>query len=293
MRALSMSLIETRRPPAPLRRMMRRVTAVAAVEWIRGLSRVGASASTVAEANAVVHARAGDWTDAQRQMALAIGRLESGFGVDGSWLLEDGTPSYNWGALTGSGTAGSLKHGDNEPDGTPVTYSFQAFHSMAEAFDAFRRTWTRSDVSADKAIPHEATVNDAAARGDAYAVARTMYAHRYYGGTPTGSGAWHPSMGSDDERRIQTYAKAIVGSAAEIARQIGEPLAVAYVGPGGAPSSSSAAGTVIGSLAIGGALGGAALYFGAPIVAAAGIVAVPLVIGIGIAASSTSGTENA
>lgn len=235
-------------------------------------------------------------------MALAIGRLESGFGVDGSWLLGDGTPSYNWGALTGSGTAGSLTHSDNAADGTRVTYSFQAFHSMAEAFDAFRRVWTRGDLAgvgcdsrtdgcAEIIANHEASVNDAAARGDAYAVARTMYAHGYYGGTPPGSGAWHPSEGSDAERRIQTYAKAIVGSAAEIARQLGEPLAVAYVGPGGAPSSSSGVGTVIGSIAIGGALGGAALYFGAPILAAASLVAVPVVLGIGLAAAtSTKGT---
>src|SRR5574341_833403 len=141
--------------------------------------RVGATASIVKEASQVVKDRAG-WPMPMRHMALAIGRLESDFGVSGSWRMPGGVPSFNWGALTGKGTAGSLTHGDNAADGTPITLDFQAFHTMSEGFDAFRKVWTRGDVAGDKSIPHEPTVIDAASRGDALSVARTMYAHRYY-----------------------------------------------------------------------------------------------------------------
>lgn len=242
---------------------------------VRPKDRVGASVDTVREANAIIESRT-DWGLAQRLAALAIVRLESDFGVSGSWLMIDGSPSYNWGALTGSGTAGSISHGDNAPDGTPVTYNFQAFHNPAEAFDSFRRTWTRGNVSGDKDIPHERTVEAAAARGDAYNVAKTMYAHRYYGGTPSGAGAWHPSMGSDDERRIQTYAKAIVGSAAVIASQLGVKSPLFFeVAP---PKSEFTIGAAIVPAAIGGVLAGAGLALGAGPVGAVALGVTPLAL---------------
>jgi len=192
-------------------------------------ARVGGSSDAIKEANATVNASGRGLNRNARQMAIAIGFLESCFGLPGlhcgdSWQKEDGTPSYNWGALVGSGTDGSIEHKDNAPDGTPVVYNFKAFNTMGEGFSAFLSTWARSDVSGDKTIPHEETVLDAATRGDAYNVAKTMYAHRYYGGTPTGAGAWHPSMGSDDERRIQTYANAIVGAARTVAGALGESM---------------------------------------------------------------------
>lgn len=199
-----------------------------------------APASIIREANAVVLRNAPQLNAAQRQIALAIGNLENEYGTGKGWLKEDGTPSYNWGALTGSGTDGSIYHLDNRADGTQVKYSFKSFNSMDEGFQSFFKTWSRNDVSADKTyIDHEINALIPASRGDAYNVARTMFVHRYYEGTPTGAGAWHPSMGSDDERRVQSYAKAILGSAKTVSSAINEPLAVSLVIPESASTGMS------------------------------------------------------
>lgn len=178
---------------------------------------IGAAASVIKQANAILLAIAPGFNRAQRQSALSVMNLESGFGVSGSWLLENGKPSYNAGALTCNagrkGTAGCFSHGDVTATGAPTTYQFMAFHSMREGIQAFLNTWGRDDTLG------------AAGRGDAHAIAAAMYGHHYYTG----------SKGSDEDR-INLYAKAILGSAKEVAGVLGEPLSVS------AGSSSLAAG---------------------------------------------------
>lgn len=177
-----------------------------------GSVHVGLDASLVRKANDAVRAVAPQLNDAQRQLALAIGAFETGFGVSGSWLFSDGTPSYNWGGLVGSGTAGSLSHGDRTPTGEPTTYGFMAFNNMQEGFAAFMRTWARADTIA------------ASAAGDALGVARAMCTHAYFGGV-TGTA----------EDRAQAYAKGIHGTAQTIASQLGEASAMNWDGSRSAP----------------------------------------------------------
>jgi len=169
-------------------------------------ARVGASVSLIKQANAVVLANAPQLNRAQRHEAIAIGNFETGFGVSGTWLFDDGTPSYNWGGLVGTGTRGPLTHGDVAPDGTPVKYGFQAFNSMDEGFRAFLRTWSKADTL------------DAASDGDAIGTARAMYGHHYFGGTK-----------GTDEDRIQLYGKGIYNGSVEAAKILGEPISVSSV----------------------------------------------------------------
>jgi len=178
------------------------------IAFSRPLVHVGAPASIIKQANDTVRRNAPQLNMAQRHQAIAIGNFETGFGVSGSWLFDDGRPSYNWGGLVGSGTAGSLTHGDVAPDGTPVTYGFQAFNNMDEAFRAFLRTWSKSDTM------------EAAARGDALGTARAMYGHHYFGGTH-----------GTDEDRIQLYGKGIYNGSTEVAKILGEPTVVAQNRP--------------------------------------------------------------
>lgn len=186
-------------------------------------TRVGASSDTIAQANSII-VNSTDWNAAQRQSAVGIGILETDLGVGGSWLKPDGTPSYNWGGLMGSGTDGFIVHGDVNPDGSPIepTPHFKAFHTMQEAFDAFRATWTRGDVAGlgHPDIAHEEFVDDPASRGDALGIATTMYAHGYFGG-----------VGGSDQDKINKYATAIVNGAKQVAAALGEPLAVQYSNP--------------------------------------------------------------
>lgn len=164
---------------------------------------MAASASVIREANAVVLRNAPQLNAAQRQLALAIGDFETGFGVSGSWLMPDGTPSYNWGGLVGSGTKGSISHGDINPDGTPHPgVSFKAFNNMDDAFNSFYRTWSKSDTL------------QAAAAGNATLTAKAMYGHGYFGG-----------VSGTAEDRIRAYGKGIYGVSKTIASVIGESSA--------------------------------------------------------------------
>jgi len=173
---------------------------------------VGVSSDLIRQADAVVRANAPQLNAAQRQMALAIGILETGFGVSGDWLFDDGTPSYNWGGLVGSGTAGSLQHGDIDPTGKGTHYGFQAFNNMDEAFRSFLRTWSKPGNQ------------EAAITGDALATARSMCTNGYFGGTK-----------GTAEDRAQLYAHGILNSAKTVASQLGEPFAVNWDSTGSAP----------------------------------------------------------
>jgi len=212
------------------------------------------TSATIRQADAVVRRRQPSLNAAARQIALAIGLLESGYGVDGSWVFEDGTKSYNWGALVGKGTAGSIDHGDKTADGAPTSYLFKAFRSMDEGFDAFFATWSRGDISGigHPEVVHETTTLPPASRGDARGVATTMYAHGYYTGV----------KGTADDR-IDAYANAIVGAARTVANAIGEPLAVTLSAKPIASSLQAGTAAVV--------LGAASLAVGAPFVAVGAI----------------------
>lgn len=224
------------------------------------------TAATIREADAVVRAHRPELNAAARHIVLAIGLLETGFGVDGSWLFEDGSPSYNWGGLVGAGTNGSLVHSDHAPDGTPVEYKFKAFDNMGEAFSAFYATWSHGDVKGigHPDVKHEETVLPAAGRGDARAVATTMYAHGYYGGV----------KGNADDR-IDAYAKAIDGAARTVSAALGEKSGVTLSTKGSDKKLGPIVATRTKAAAIAGGLGALAwLALSAPVL--------PVVVGAGV-----------
>jgi len=179
---------------------------------------VGASTSTIRQADAAVRSVTPSMNDAERQIVLAIGLLESGFGVSGRWLKPDGEPSYNWGAVVGKGTDGSVFPGDKDASGTPTSPPFKAFNTMAEGYKSFYGTFAKTDTNA------------AAMKGDALGTARAMYGHHYFTGTK-----------GTDEERIRLYAGAIVGAARQVAAALGETLHVDEVPPEGASSGGSSA----------------------------------------------------
>lgn len=219
-------------------------------------AKIGASASLIKQAAAIAAGKLGASNLDAIQTAVAIGILETDLGTSGSWVcngncsdLEDGDPSFNWGGLVGKGTAGSIDHGDRNPDGTPTHYNFQAFHSMAQAFAAFYGTWTRGDVAGDRVtLPHEKTVLAAASRGDALAVATTMYAHRYYGG-----------VAGDANARILAYAKAIVSASKVVAAALGQPELVTLRATGSDGGGASIGGSLAWA-ALGAAVAGVGLW---------------------------------
>jgi hypothetical protein len=203
---------------------------------------VGASASDIKAANETVKEVLGNVPAGLRQIVLAIGLFESGYGLSGSWLKADGSPSYNWGALVGSGTAGSIDHGDRDRDGNPYTTPFMAFHTMRQGFERFMKTFAKPDQLA------------AAERGSARDTAAAMYRHGYFTGV----------KGSDADR-INAYAGAILNTSKQIAQTLGEPLAVSLKG-----SSSTRQAALYATAAA-----GAVFLAGAPIIA---VVSAPLLV---------------
>ncbi len=206
---------------------------------------VGATTSQIKMADATVHEVLGNVPASLRQIVLAIGLFETGYGLTGSWIMEDGTPSYNWGGLVGKGTAGSITHGDRDKDGNSYTTPFQAHKSMADGLRSFMRTFTSYNALGP------------AEQGNVRGTAEAMYGkpgRRYFTGI----------RGSDSDR-IEAYANAIMSSATQIAKELGEPLAVSLKGHGSK--------TV--PILLAGAATGAAFALGAPIVV---LVGAPLAV---------------
>jgi hypothetical protein len=166
--------------------------------------------------------RAAGYTNAAiRQCIAAIGIAESRMGVWPGWILPSGAPSYNVGALVGTGTAGSIEHADHDKNGKPVVYRFKAFHTATEGVDAFVETWTK--IKSDPA--HAAAINEAARAGDTRRVAALMFSKGYFTGT----------SGTPDER-IDRYASMVYASAKQFAAAIGEPLALHKPGAPACPA---------------------------------------------------------
>lgn len=140
-----------------------------------------------------------DWSDEQKQVALAIGWAESRFGVTKDWLMPDGTPSWNWGATVAKGTRGTISHGDHTADAKPTTYQFAAFNTPEEGFKFWADRFPKAALEAAK-------------EGNARGVSEGMYAACWFSGTCP------PSC--SDAARIDAYAKVIVGAAAHVVPMI-------------------------------------------------------------------------
>lgn len=162
----------------------------------------GSEAAAIFESNRVIQKVWPDANPAQRQMALAIGWAESRFGVTPDWQFPDGTPSYNWGAVTSVGGQKSLPHADHDAAGNPITQGFAAYGSAEGGFSAFLNVWGK-------------LAGSAAATGDAVLVAAIMYDRHYYTGTS-----------GDRTARVRAYAGMIGGGAAKVAAALGESNAV-------------------------------------------------------------------
>jgi hypothetical protein len=165
-----------------------------------------------------------------RQMVLAIGWFESNYGVTSDWLMPDGSPSNNWGAVIAVGNQNYIIHGDTDRIGRPATQRFAAFNTPEEGVLNFWRAWAKPDTLA------------AAQQGSSQGVATAMYRHSYYSGAS-----------GDDATRIWGYASAIYNWSANVASALGESLAVQP--PSAKPGGRIATSFPIIRLALGGALG--------------------------------------
>jgi len=139
---------------------------------------------------------------------------ENKFGTTGDWQ-----GSNNWGSVRCyRQDYGCIQHGDRDAQGNPVTVPFQRYPSQLEGAKGFLRTLLKTP--AERA---------ALTTGDPVALARAMYAARYFTGT---SGT--------DEQRIQSYAalirrggdrvRAVLGQSAGITSVVAPSVAVRKTG---------------------------------------------------------------
>jgi hypothetical protein len=107
-----------------------------------------AQASIDKEAYAVAKRAAPNMPEKQRQYALSVARGEGHFGhgwaspssatiaASQSFGLtgSEGTGSNNWGAVQGTGSAGSFQHVDYHADGTPYVAAYKKYSTPEEGF---------------------------------------------------------------------------------------------------------------------------------------------------------------
>lgn len=130
---------------------------------------------------------------------------ENKFGTAGDWQ-----GSNNWGSIRCyRQDYGCVQHGDRDAQGNPVTVPFQRYPSQLEGAKGFLRTLLKT--------PEERA---ALSTGDPVALARAMYAARYFTGT-TGT----------DEQRIQAYAGLIRRGANHVKAILGSSLGQAMAPP--------------------------------------------------------------
>lgn len=188
-----------------------------------------------------------------RQIRLAIGEFESGFGAIPSWHYKDpktglSVPSWNWGGIMAFEDTPGFSHGDKDKDGKPIAAKFRIYPNILEGYKGFLATWGRPDTLSF------------AEDGDAWGTAEAMYAHGYYGG-----------VAGDARARVRAYAKEIFDTSKTIAAALGEPHQVIYHEPPAGtpiptpkpptPGTGGGDGTGVGTVALY-AAGGAALGFG-------------------------------
>jgi hypothetical protein len=161
---------------------------------------------------------------AQRQIVGAIGYFESRFGVQGAFA-PGGKPTYNWGAVTGSGNAGSIQAQDHDKNGKLITVNFRKYLTAKDGLLDFAKIWAKP----------QAEMLQLAGNGDAQGVAERMFRNGYYVG-----------FGDTEAQRIGGYAKAIYGAAKAYAAVMKEPLAVdAPAGASTTPYIPAGGGTTV------------------------------------------------
>jgi len=82
--------------------------------------------------------------EAQRQYVLAVARGEGFYGR--GWKTGEGAGSHNWGAVQGTGPAGSFLHLDHHADGKPYHAPFKAYHNDEEGFLDMSRILLKPNV---------------------------------------------------------------------------------------------------------------------------------------------------
>lgn len=146
------------------------------------------------------------WTNNAIVLAISDGWFESYLGGTGSFLLPDGTPSWNWGAVMARKGMKFFNHADHKADGTPFTGGYAVFPSMEDGFKFWRKIMPAQSIAAMQ-------------KGDAYEMARAMFVAGYYSnvdaaplGDPEG-----------DKRRVQGYANALANTSKVVASTLGLP----------------------------------------------------------------------
>jgi hypothetical protein len=128
---------------------------------------VSAPAVSNADSNAYAIAKraAPTLTEAEIQYALAVARGESFYGK--GWKGE-GVGSKNWGAVQGSGPAGSFSNKDHHADGTAYTGKFKRYQSDEQGFLDMARILLKQNV------------RDALARGSLRDAVFAQHSNRYF-----------------------------------------------------------------------------------------------------------------
>lgn len=104
-------------------------------------------------------------SEAERQYALAVARGE---GFYGKGWTGAGVGSNNWGAVQGTGDAGSFQHLDHHADGTPYTTAFKRYSTPEKGF---------ADMAAILLKPN---VKAALAKGNLHDAVFSQHANRYF-----------------------------------------------------------------------------------------------------------------
>ena len=126
----------------------------------------GASSSVDANAYAVAKRAAPSMPEAERQYVLAVARGEGFYGR--GWKPGEGAGSHNWGAVQGTGPAGSFLHLDHHADGTPYHAPFKAYHTDEEGFLDMARILLKPNVKA------------AVAKGDLQGAVLAQHSNHYF-----------------------------------------------------------------------------------------------------------------
>lgn len=185
-----------------------------------------------------------DLNEPAMQVVLAAAKFESGFGtiaMKNGFLMEDGTPSHNWGARKGKGDAGCIMHNDAD-EKHPVCFS--RYSSAVEGAKGFFQT------RAWGVEPFASATIAAASAGSAWGVAKAMHDAGYYSGFRC-DGSVFP-IDKDPEQnwcRVNNYAKAIVAQTREIANALGQKHHFAVLDAPPRPPSSGGGGLLLAGLA--------------------------------------------
>lgn len=144
-----------------------------------------------------------------QRMILAVGLMESGFGVGSSWWIvrpsdkgPEVAPSFNWGAVRAADGANSFPHFDEG-----AIADLGVFSSLDEGLAAFMRTW--ANQKNDTIAP--------ASKNDFFEVAKAMCLNGYFGDCTSANDAAGLAKA---KAQIQDYAGALQANANVIERTL-------------------------------------------------------------------------